>query len=179
MTPRKPSPRFTIERIDAAWQVLLRDGDTLHSLPVVPDPDPDLVPGLGPGGLVWATMASGSVVGLEARWRDGRYKILRYTTSQYALFHERTAGDWTALALGRPEGLKARAAELAAPTEAPEDLASAVPRDTCLASDVPVISSNPLTPASPASQSPARPKQEPTMSVEAIRYLRRMRRWNQ
>lgn len=84
----------------------LSHGESIERLPVVGE---ELLPGPGPGGLVWAAITDKGVPGLRAECHDGAFVILRVSSRTCALFHERRPGDFGALALGGTDALKLHA----------------------------------------------------------------------
>ena len=62
--------------------------------------DNELLGGAGPGDLEWHRVEDHGLPGLRAARRSSVFKILRVSTEQHVLVHERRAGDWEAIAVG-------------------------------------------------------------------------------
>jgi hypothetical protein len=105
--------------LTSSSKFLLTDDHVLHRLPLIDDGagDPVLRSGKGPGPLVWEPIEEHGMCGLAAAWQRGTFKILRLGSGQCALFYERGARDWDALALGAPDALKKCAGARAGETQ--------------------------------------------------------------
>lgn len=115
------SPRITVAAEPSEWRVRLRpEGSAdpvsviLSATPYTIDPSahpPDcLLPGCGPGPLVWQVAEDAGVPGLVATSGTGRFKILHVSGPAWALFFEHARGGWDELGVGAPDELKRLAA---------------------------------------------------------------------
>lgn len=100
--------------VASAFRFLLTDDNVLHRLPLATEftGDATLRGGVGPGDLEWHPIEDHGLPGLRAAHRASSFKILRVSTDQHVLVHERRTGDWEALAVGTPSALMARAADV-------------------------------------------------------------------
>lgn len=100
--------------VASAWRFLLTDDNVLHRLPLATafTGDDKLQGGAGSRDLEWRPIEDHGLPGLRAARRSSVFKILRVSTEQHVLVHERRTGDWEAIAVGTPSALKARAAEM-------------------------------------------------------------------